>query len=148
MPGQEQEQEGGSRARFSAAEPPDWLQGNWLVCACVVGGLSVAAGAFGAHSLEDHLAPRALEIWDTAASYALWHVAPLIGVALVAAGSGPPARWAHRAGWAFLVGVVLFSGSLAVLALTGVSKLGMITPFGGLSLLVGWALLARAATLR
>ncbi len=122
------------------------LAGRWLVCVCAMGGLSVAAGAFGAHALEAQLSPRALAHWETASHYALGHVAPVVAVAVVAAGEGAAARWASRAGWAFAIGVVLFSGSLGLLAVTGVSRLGMITPVGGLSLLLGWALLARAAT--
>ena len=122
--------------------------GGWLVCACAIGGLSVAAGAFGAHALEEHLSVRALAHWETACRYALGHVAAVVAVAFVAAGHGAAARWATRAGWAFAVGVVLFSGSLGLLALTGVTRLGMVTPLGGLSLLAGWALLARAATVR
>lgn len=124
------------------------VQRRWLACACLVGGLSVAAGAFGAHALEDHLSTRALEHWETASRYAMGHVAPLIGVSLLAGGAGPTAQWAQRAGWAFVIGVAVFSGSLALLALTGVSRLGMVTPLGGLSLLAGWAMLARAATKR
>ena len=98
-------------------------------------GLAVAAGAFAAHGLRDRLEARALEIFETAARYQMYHALAMILAAVIAT-SG-----AKTAGWIFQVGIVVFSGSLYVLALTGVRWLGAITPLGGLAFLAGWALL-------
>lgn len=109
------------------------------VVASVSALLSVAAGAFGAHALRDRLATDLLAIFETAARYQMYH-ALAIFVAVYAHG-----RWggsALAAGWLFVAGTVIFSGSLYALALTGVRWLGAITPLGGLCFLVGWALLA------
>jgi uncharacterized membrane protein YgdD (TMEM256/DUF423 family) len=106
-------------------------------------GLAVAAGAFGAHGLRSRLAPEMLEVFETAARYQMYHALALLAVAWAAA------RWpesgAALAGWLFLAGIVVFSGSLYVLSLSGVRWLGAVTPFGGLCFLAGWAVLAWAA---
>jgi uncharacterized membrane protein YgdD (TMEM256/DUF423 family)/lipoprotein-anchoring transpeptidase ErfK/SrfK len=106
----------------------------------IFGFLAVMAGAFGAHALRAHLQPDMLRVFETGARYQLIHALALIGVRLVL-GRGM-ARSAVAAGWFFVVGVVLFSGSLYALALTGVRAFGAITPFGGLALLGGWLALA------
>ena len=107
-------------------------------------GLAVAAGAFGAHALRARLAPTDLLVFETAARYQMYH-----GLALIAAG-WVAERWpgplASAAGWCFLAGILLFSGSLYALTLSGVRALGAITPLGGLCLLAGWACLALAAS--
>lgn len=103
--------------------------------------LAVAAGAFGAHGLRDTLTPDRLATWETAARYQMYHALALVAVGLLAArGRGTPA-----AGWLFVAGTVLFSGSLYVLALSGVGAWGAVTPFGGVAWLAGWAVLAFAA---
>ena len=102
-------------------------------------GLAVAAGAFAAHGLRDRLEARALEVFETAARYHMYHALAMIVAALVAT-SG-----AKTAGWIFQAGIVVFSGSLYALALTDVKILGAITPLGGLAFLVGWAWLAISA---
>lgn len=104
------------------------------------GFLGVAAGAFGAHALEDRLDPRMLEIFETGARYQMYHALALVLIGLLAHVS-PRAGFEH-AGWAMVAGIVIFSGSLFALALTGVKVLGAITPIGGTALLVGWVLLA------
>ncbi len=110
--------------------------------AAISGLIAVAAGAFGAHALRAHLNPDQLQTWETAARYQMYHVVPLFVIAwLLAQG---PCPWATRAGWAFLLGTLLFSGSLYALALTGITKLGMITPLGGVAFLAGWVMLAIA----
>jgi uncharacterized membrane protein YgdD (TMEM256/DUF423 family) len=105
--------------------------------------LSVAAGAFGAHALRSRLAPDLLAVFETAARYQMYHALGLIAVAWAIA------RWpgssAALAGWLFVAGTVLFSGSLYLLALTGVRWLGAITPLGGVAFLAGWICLALAA---
>jgi uncharacterized membrane protein YgdD (TMEM256/DUF423 family) len=103
--------------------------------------LAVAAGAFGAHGLRDRLAPDLLAIFETAARYQMYHALAMILAALCAATrlAGPKSR---AAGVLFGVGIAIFSGSLYLLALSGVRFLGAITPFGGAAFLAGWALLA------
>ena len=103
--------------------------------------LAVAAGAFAAHGLRDRLEPRALEVFETAARYQMYHALAIILAGLIA----PRFSGAATAGWIFQAGIVVFSGSLYALALTDVKLLGAITPLGGLAFLVGWAWLAWAA---
>jgi len=98
--------------------------------------LAVAAGAFGAHGLEDRLDANALGIFETAARYHMYHALALVLCGIIAT------RGATTAGWILQAGIVIFSGSLYALALTGVKGLGAITPIGGLAFLVGWAYLA------
>jgi len=101
--------------------------------------IAVAAGAFGAHALRERLEPRALEIFETAARYQMYHA---LGILLCGALA---TRGAQQAGWALQVGIVIFSGSLYALALTGVKGLGAITPIGGVAFLAGWLWLAWSA---
>lgn len=104
--------------------------------------LSVTAGAFGAHALKARIPTDRLAIFETGARYHMYHALGLLAAAwLVSRG----ATGATTAGWAMQAGIVLFSGSLYVLATTGMRWLGAITPVGGVAFLVGWALLAWAA---
>lgn len=111
-----------------------------LLLAALNGLLAVLLGAFGAHGLEALLPPARLETWGTGVQYHMFHVAALIAVAFAASRQDASAtlRWS---GACFLLGIVLFSGSLYLLALTGLSWLGMVTPLGGLAFLAGWGLL-------
>ncbi|HWO26023.1 MAG TPA: DUF423 domain-containing protein [Kofleriaceae bacterium] len=102
--------------------------------------LAVAAGAFAAHGLRERLTPRALEIFETGARYHMYHA-----LAMVLAGVLVATRGASTAGWLFQAGIVLFSGSLYVLAVTDVKVLGAITPLGGVLFLAGWLWLAWSA---
>ena len=104
----------------------------------------MAAGAFGAHALKQTLSTEHLATFEVGARYQMYHSLALFAVALLA-GQGFAVK---GAGIAFIVGIVLFSGSLYALALTGVSKLGMVTPLGGLAFLLGWALLGLACLRR
>ena len=105
--------------------------------------LAVAAGAFGAHALRARLDPEALAVFETGARYQMYHALALFVVAWAAARwSSPQALWA---GWLFVVGTVLFSGSLYLLAFTGARWWGAVTPFGGVAFLAGWGALAWAA---
>jgi uncharacterized membrane protein YgdD (TMEM256/DUF423 family) len=108
-----------------------------------LGLFGVAAGAFGAHALRSRLPEERLANFRTGAEYQLWHALATIGAGLSAArwSSG----WAAAAGWAFVIGVLVFSGSLYALALTGKRAWGAVTPIGGAALLAGWALLIAAA---
>jgi uncharacterized membrane protein YgdD (TMEM256/DUF423 family) len=105
---------------------------------------AVGLGAFGAHALKTRLAPDMQAIWQTAVQYHAWHA-----LALLAAGFlmmlRPEAPGASLAAWLFVAGIVLFSGSLYALALSGVRGLGAVTPFGGLAFLAGWLAFAWAA---
>ena len=101
--------------------------------------LAVALGAFAAHALEQRLEPRYLEVFETGARYQMYHALALLLVGLtLARWPGVSGIWA---GWAFLLGILLFSGSLYLLATTGVRAWGAITPVGGVAFLVGWACL-------
>jgi uncharacterized membrane protein YgdD (TMEM256/DUF423 family) len=105
--------------------------------------IAVAAGAFGAHALRSRLEPASLAIFETGARYQMYHALGLIAVAF-AVSQWPAARSAVWAGWLFVAGTILFSGSLYLLALTGVRWLGAVTPLGGLAFMLGWICLAVA----
>ena len=109
---------------------------------CVFGFVAVAAGAFGAHALRARLSADLLAVFETAARYQMVHALALLAVALLAARA--PSVAASLAGWLFTAGIVLFSGSLYALALTGIRVLGAVTPFGGVCFLAGWIALALA----
>lgn len=116
---------------------------GFLMLAAFFGFTGVALGAFAAHGLKNRLTPEYLAIFHTGVTYQLVHTLALLGVALLA--TQIPGRLMTWAGASFAIGILLFSGSLYVLTLTGVSKLGIITPFGGLAFLVGWFCLGLAA---
>ncbi len=115
----------------------------FLAVGAVSGAVAVAAGAFGAHALRARLPADLLAIWQTGAQYQLAHALALLAAGFLA-GRAPGAAPA-AAGWLFLAGTVLFSGSLYALALSGVRALGAVTPLGGVAFLGGWAALAWAA---
>lgn len=102
--------------------------------------VAVAGGAFGAHSLKAILAPDLLAVFETGIRYQMYHALALLAVGW-AAHQYPQASF-HISGWLFVAGIVLFSGSLYILALSGVRWLGAITPLGGVLLLAGWAVFA------
>jgi uncharacterized membrane protein YgdD (TMEM256/DUF423 family) len=116
----------------------------WLTIGATCGLVTVALGAFGAHGLRGHVSPDLLANWGTATDYLGLHA-----IAILACGlwllQRPADRLVHRAAVAFLVGILLFSGSLYAMALTGQRSLGMITPIGGLLMLAGWSLLIAGA---
>ena len=118
---------------------------TFLLIGSLAGALGVAFGAFGAHGLRGRLSPEMLAVFETAVRYQMYHaLALLVLAALMARVDG----WlVHLAGWSFVAGIVLFSGSLYALALTGVRILGAITPLGGVAFILGWACLALAALL-
>ena len=106
--------------------------------------IAVAAGAFGAHALKERLSPDLLAAFETGARYQMYHALALFVAAWMVT-QDEPCIWAVRAGWCFVAGTVLFSGSLYALALTGMRGLGAITPLGGVGFLAGWICLALAA---
>jgi len=126
----------------------------WLVIAAFLGGSSVALGAFGAHllpgflerqGLAAELLQRRLGNWETAAKYQMYHALALLAIAWLVTHARP---WeANIAGWLFVAGVVIFSGCLYLLVLSGKSVLGAIVPIGGLLLIAGWGLLGLSAML-
>jgi uncharacterized membrane protein YgdD (TMEM256/DUF423 family) len=116
----------------------------WLIIAAANGALAVAAGAFAAHGLSERLSAHALSVFETGARYHMYHA---LAMGLAAIGlRGRAARAATWSAWLFLIGIVLFCGSLYLLALSGQHVLAFVTPFGGLAFLAGWVLLAIAAT--
>ncbi|MGH7835676.1 MAG: DUF423 domain-containing protein [Candidatus Binatia bacterium] len=102
--------------------------------------LAVALGAFGAHGLKERVSPEMLAIFEVGVRYHMYHALALLGVAWAAT------RWPggsiNAAGWLFLFGMLVFSGSLYVLSVTGIRWLGAITPIGGAAFLTGWLCLA------
>jgi uncharacterized membrane protein YgdD (TMEM256/DUF423 family) len=116
---------------------------KWLFIAALTGATAVAFAAFGEHALAGRLEPRMLATFATAGRYQLYH-ALAIGLAALAA-RGAARSWADGAAWLFFIGTLLFSGSLYMLALTGIRIIGFITPLGGVALIAGWLLLAVAA---
>lgn len=117
---------------------------TFLALAALLGMLAVVAGAFGAHALQARLQPDRLAIFETAARYQMYHALALLGVAWASAALRGAAL-VGAAGWLFVAGAVVFSGSLYLLALGGPRWLGAITPLGGLALIAGWGLLGLAA---
>jgi uncharacterized membrane protein YgdD (TMEM256/DUF423 family) len=116
-----------------------------LLVGAVAAFLAVALGAFATHGLRARLSPEMLAAFETGVRYQMYHALAILLVALML---GRFDGWMFRAaGWAFTIGIVMFSGSLYLLAITGTTMLGAITPIGGLAFLVGWGFLAVAAVL-
>jgi uncharacterized membrane protein YgdD (TMEM256/DUF423 family) len=100
--------------------------------------IAVAAGAFGAHALKNILSPERLETWQTAVQYHAWHALGLMLIAMIGVQFDVGIRWPASL---ILAGIIVFSGSLYVLSLTGANWLGAITPIGGIAFIAGWILL-------
>jgi uncharacterized membrane protein YgdD (TMEM256/DUF423 family) len=132
-----------SRAPGRIIRYTPFMDRAFFMLGAVAAFLGVAAGAFGAHLLRGRLPVEMLAIYETAVRYQMYHALALLATAWA------QARWpgtvARAAGWLFLLGIVVFSGSLYALSLTGVRTLGAITPIGGLAFLGGWGCLAVAA---
>jgi uncharacterized membrane protein YgdD (TMEM256/DUF423 family) len=112
------------------------------VLGCGFALLAVAAGAFGAHALRERLPETMLAIFETGVRYQMYHALGLLAAALLLARA--PSTSAVAAGWLFTFGIIVFSGSLYILVLSGVRTWGAVTPFGGVAMIAGWALLAYA----
>ncbi len=117
-----------------------------LLVASLALAAAVALGAFGAHAMKSRLAPDMLAVYQTAVQYHFWHALGLFALALLMLQSGAPAL--NLAGWLLIAGLILFSGSLYLLALTGVRWLGAITPIGGVASIAAWLVVAWVAWLR
>lgn len=113
---------------------------TFLLLAALDAFLGVAAGAFGAHALKSGFSAYQLDIYRTAVEYQMWHALGLGLIAIVAGHDSKPSRliWA---GWLMQAGIILFSGSLYALAISGIRELGMVTPLGGMTFLLAWLLL-------
>lgn len=112
---------------------------KFLSFGAAAAGLAVGLGAFGAHGLKTVLSAEMLAVWQTAVTYQMWHALALILVALLLQNRND--KLLHRAGWLFIAGIALFSGSLYGLALSNLKWLGMITPIGGVCFLAAWSLI-------
>ncbi|MEJ2231820.1 MAG: DUF423 domain-containing protein [Nitrospirales bacterium] len=111
-----------------------------LISGAIVALLGVATGAFGAHGLRPFLSEHMLNVFETGVRYHLFHALGMLAAGLSLAYA--PIRYFKFAAWAFFLGILLFSGSLYALSISGARALGIITPFGGLCFIVGWGLLA------
>ena len=109
---------------------------QWMLAGSLFGFFSVALGAFGAHALKESLSERSMEVFQTGIHYQMFHAMALLALGLWSAYQ--PSASTSFAGWAFVLGVILFSGSLYALAVTQIHYLGMITPLGGVLFLLGW----------
>lgn len=117
----------------------------FLAIAAILGGLSVAGGAFATHSLKNTLTEKALATLETGVRYQMYHGLALLAIALLLLTTEIAPGLLTIAGWAYLVGIFFFSGSLYVLSLGGPKWMGAVAPLGGLGFLVGWSCLAIAA---
>ena len=120
------------------------MKNPFIFWGAVNAAIAVGMGAFGAHGLREVLEPRMLEVFNTAADYQLWHALGLIAIGLAGASLG--GRLPRIAGWLMFAGILLFSGSLYAMVLSGERMLGIITPFGGTAFIAAWVLLAIAAS--
>lgn len=116
---------------------------TFVFVAALMGLVGVGLGAFGAHGLRGRLSPEMLAVFETGVRYQMYHALALLAVAILM--PRVEGRAVIVAGWSFIAGIFIFSGSLYALALTGVTTLGAITPIGGVAFLAGWIALAIAA---
>jgi uncharacterized membrane protein YgdD (TMEM256/DUF423 family) len=116
---------------------------NWSAVGAIAVAVAVAAGAFGAHGLRERLDAYSIGIWEQAVFYHFLHAIGLIVVPLFRSTSVLAAAATARVCWLLLIGILLFSGSLYALAISGVRMLGAVTPFGGIAFIAAWLLLAR-----
>ena len=118
----------------------------FIIAGAINGFLSVALGAFGAHLLEGKVADKYLATWDTAVQYQMFHAVVLLAIGILMSGKVlGQISTLNTAGYLILAGIIIFSGSLYVLSLTGISILGAVTPIGGVAFLAGWIMLIVAA---
>ncbi len=116
------------------------MQKIFLIISGILGILAVGIGAFGAHALKSTLENTGkAEVFETGVKYHFWHVLALLAVAILL--DKYSSTLLYYSAWSFIAGIIIFSGSLYVLSLTGITKLGAITPLGGLAFIAGWVLL-------
>ena len=114
----------------------------FLIIGVINGFIAVALGAFGAHGLEGRLSEKMIQTWEKAVDYQMFHTMALLATGLLLSKFQGGAFL--QAGWLFLIGIILFSGSLYIYASTGIKTFAMITPLGGVAFLIGWVLLGYA----
>lgn len=117
----------------------------FLAIASILGGLAVGIGAFAAHALKGSLSDRSLEIFETGTRYQMYHALALLLVALLLEREKFSPKFLGASGYAFILGILIFSGSLYALSLTGIKWLGAMAPIGGAAFIVGWSFLAISA---
>lgn len=132
------------RPQGSQAQDRRWIMvRNFLTLGSAFAFLGVAAGAFGAHFLKTRISPEMLSVFEVGVRYQMYHALALIATACL------QSRWPSRliiiSGWSFVLGIILFSGSLYLLSVLRIERVGMITPLGGFAFLVGWLLITIAA---
>ncbi len=116
----------------------------WVAFAALNGAIAVGAGAYASHGLAGD--PRAQDLFRLAGQYQMWHALALVGLVVLARRAGGPARLALRAaGWLFVAGILLFSGTLYAIALSGPLAIAMTAPLGGTAFMLGWVVVALAA---
>jgi uncharacterized membrane protein YgdD (TMEM256/DUF423 family) len=120
------------------------MEKTFLLLASIFSGLAVALGAFGAHALESRMSAELLTTFEVGVRYHFYHALALLGVVAVIS-RWPESGLAVWAGWLFVIGILIFSGSLYILAFTGVRWLGAITPIGGVAFIAGWVCLVWVA---
>lgn len=124
------------------------MQRKFMIIGALMAMLSVAIGAFGAHLLEPIVGESSMKVYETGVQYHMIHALGILLIAIVA-GLWGDSRRLEWAGWLLFVGIILFSGSLYVLTITGIKPLGIITPFGGVAFIAGWiCLMAEAFSLK
>ena len=119
------------------------MSSGWFGVGAIAGAIGVALGAFGAHGLKSRVDADLLAVFETGVRYHMVHALALLAVGWAA--TRWPGSWVSSSGWLFLVGIVIFSGSLYLMTLTGARWLGAITPLGGVAFISGWIALAVAA---
>jgi uncharacterized membrane protein YgdD (TMEM256/DUF423 family) len=120
------------------------MEKTFLLVASIFGGLAVALGAFGAHALENRMSAELLSTYEVGVRYHFYHTLALLGTVAVIS-RWPESGAAVWAGWLFVIGILIFSGSLYILAFTGIRWLGAITPIGGVAFIAGWICLVWVA---
>lgn len=119
------------------------MKSGWLALGAMAAAFAVALGAFGAHALKSRVSVELLAIFETGVRYHMYHALALLAVAWAA--TRWPGPWVTAAGWLFVAGILVFSGSLYLMTFTGARWLGAVTPIGGLCLIAGWLALATSA---
>ena len=118
---------------------------NWTALGSVLMALAVAAGAFGAHGLRNKLDAYSLSVYEKAVFYHFLHALGILLIAVLARSGAITSSGQARAAWLLLIGILVFSGSLYALAVSGIRVLGAITPIGGVAFIAGWLVLAYEA---
>lgn len=131
---------GETESMISGEESITLIERRLVTLGAMLGGLAVVLGAFGAHALRTRISAEELDWWQTGVHYQMWHALAVTGLGF------SRFSWARLPAWLFVMGVTIFSGTLYAMALGAPRSLGTVTPFGGLAMICGWALLAWRAS--